>query len=198
MSLSEDNSKKIGLAIILVGLMVVIIGFGKIFEDKLKIAALTQSSMANLTEYQVMDGYITYKLPDDWLTTSVEEQDERHVYINEYISIDADIYGEIELINNDMNFNDALGVFMDNAKSMGGDGLKSGEITVDNVKGELIEYNFKYSDKNTKSTYEYYIPKDSYIFKMTFTLDSSKIKENTKTVLNNIVNTVKFNDNLND
>ena len=81
----DNGGKKIGLALILVGLMIVIIGFGKHFEESLKVATLTQNNMVSFKDYEVLEGEIKYKLPIDWICAEKVSINSSEVYKNEFM-----------------------------------------------------------------------------------------------------------------
>ena len=60
------NKRKTGLAIIMIGLMVLIIGLGNYFEEKLKIATLTQNNIGSFKIYNIEEkNYL-------WVTGSLD------------------------------------------------------------------------------------------------------------------------------
>lgn len=192
MKLIDDNMKKIGLAIILVGLMVVIVGFGRYFEESLKIATLTQNSMVEFKQYDILDGQIKYKLPSGWLTTVKEDKESDNIYLNEFVSEDASTYGSIELIKSPNGVEFIMDKCIEEIKGMGINDFKIEKIKINNKDVEVVQYDLKSSKKNVKKTYEYYIPCDGYMAKMTFIINDEKIKENTQIVFENIVKTFSF------
>lgn len=182
--------RKVGLAIIMAGLMIVIIGIGKYFEDSLKIATLTQNNMIEFKEYTAFNGSIRYKLPSDWLTTETEEGE--GLYINEFISANAEIYGVVEVDKMTCEFEEAMNTFKSEITDMGISDIKTHEVMVKDVPAQLLEYNFKFNEKKVKKTFEYYLPYGEYIVKVSFTVNDNKVKENTRVVLENIVETFTF------
>lgn len=194
MKMDEDNMKKLGLAIILVGLMLVIIGFGRYFEERLRIATLTQNSMLEFKEYSIDEYDISYKLPAEWYTTEIlnEDQDKDKIYINEFISSDTSIYGYIEIIKSKEEFKEVIGNVEKEIKDMGNKEITSEDIEINEVMGSLVQYEFKFSEKNIKKAYEYYLPYKDYVIKASFTISDKKVKENTRVVFDNIVKTFCF------
>lgn len=192
MKIEDENMRKIGLAVILAGLMVVIIGLGKYFEDSLRIATLTQNSMLNFKEYNALDEGISYKLPEDWLATEAKEGDGKCIYINEFISTDANIYGYIEVVREEKNFKEAINAFKEEIEDMGIKKIYTEEVKINDVVAEMVQYRFNFSENKIKNTYEYYIPYEDYVIKVSFTINDEKAKENTKVVFENIVKTFSF------
>lgn len=193
MRIENEDMRRIGLAVILAGLMVVIIGLGKYFEDSLRIATLTQNSMLDLKEYNVSDEGISYKLPENWLTSESKEEDEECIYINEFVSADANIYGYIQVVRDERDFKETINTFKEEIEGMGIKKIHSEEININDVVAEMVEYTFNFSENKVKNTYEYYIPYGDYVIKVSFTINDEKAKENTKVVFENIVKTFSFN-----
>lgn len=194
MKMDEDNMKKLGLAIILVGLMLVIIGFGRYFEERLRIATLTQNSMLEFKEYNIKEYGINYKLPAEWYSTELlnEVENDDKVYINEFISPDTSIYGYIEIVKSKEQFKEVIGQVEKEIKDMGNKEISSEDIEINEVMGSLVQYEFKFSEKNIKKAYEYYLPYKDYVIKASFTISDKKAKENTRVVFDNIVKTFCF------
>ncbi len=189
MKLVDDNMRKLGLAIILAGLMIVILGFGKYFEESLKIATLTQNSMIEFKQYDILDGKIKYKLPSGWLTTIEENEEDKNVYLNEFVSEDASTYGYIELLNSAEGVEAVVDKCIVDVEDMGIKDYKKEKVKIDDRELDCIQYNLKSSKENIKRTYEYYVPYDNYVVKITFIISDKKTRENTQVVFENIVKT---------
>ncbi|WP_346939710.1 hypothetical protein [uncultured Clostridium sp.] len=192
MKLVDDNMRKLGLAIILAGLMIVILGFGKYFEESLRTATLTQNSMVEFKQYDILDGKIKYKLPSSWLTTIKENKDGKNVYLNEFVSEDANTYGSIELINSVEGVEAIIDKCIADVEGMGIKDYKKEKVKIDNRELNYIQYDLKSSKDNIKRTYEYYVPYDDYVAKITFIISDKKTRENTQVVFENIVETFSF------
>ncbi|WP_346937122.1 hypothetical protein [Clostridium sp.] len=192
MKLVDDNMRKLGLAIILAGLMIVILGFGKYFEESLRTATLTQNSMVEFKQYDILDGKIKYKLPSSWLTTIRENKDGKNVYLNEFVSEDANTYGSIELINSVEGVEAIIDKCIADVEGMGIKDYKKEKVKIDNRELDYIQYDLKSSKDNIKRTYEYYVPYDDYVAKITFIISDKKTRENTQVVFENIVETFSF------
>ena len=192
MKLVDDNMRKLGLAIILAGLMIVILGFGKYFEESLRTATLTQNSMVEFKQYDILDGKIKYKLPSSWLTTIKENKDGKNVYLNEFVSEDANTYGSIELINSVEGVEAIIDKCIADVEGMGIKDYKKEKVKIDNRELDYIKYDLKSSKDNIKRTYEYYVPYDDYVAKITFIISDKKTRENTQVVFENIVETFSF------
>ncbi|WP_346931055.1 hypothetical protein [Clostridium sp.] len=192
MKLVDDNMRKLGLAIILAGLMIVILGFGKYFEESLRTATLTQNSMVEFKQYDILDGKIKYKLPSSWLTTIKENKDGKNVYLNEFVSEDANTYGSVEIINSVEGVEAIIDKCIADVEGMGIKDYKKEKVKIDNRELDYIQYDLKSSKDNIKRTYEYYVPYDDYVAKIIFIISDKKTRENTQVVFENIVETFSF------
>ncbi|MBE6060286.1 hypothetical protein [Clostridium sp. UBA5988] len=192
MKLVDDNMRKLGLAIILAGLMIVILGVGKYFEESLRTATLTQNSMVEFKQYDILDGKIKYKLPSSWLTTIKENKDDKIVYLNEFVSDDANTYGSIELISSSEGVEATIDKCIEDVEGMGIKDYKKEKVKIDNIELDYIKYDLKSSKENVKRTYEYYVPYDDYVARITFIISDKKARENTQVVFENIVKTFSF------
>ncbi len=192
MKLVDDNMRKLGLAIILAGLMIVILGVGKYFEESLRTATLTQNSMVEFKQYDILDGKIKYKLPSSWLTTIKENKDDKIVYLNEFVSDDANTYGSIELIGSSEGVEATIDKCIEDVEGMGIKDYKKEKVKIDNIELDYIKYDLKSSKENVKRTYEYYVPYDDYVARITFIISDKKARENTQVVFENIVKTFSF------
>ncbi|MFR1710340.1 MAG: hypothetical protein ACLSV2_15755 [Clostridium sp.] len=192
MKLVDDNMRKLGLAIILAGLMIVILGFGRYFEESLKIATLTQNSIVEFKQYDILDGKIKYKLPSGWLATIKEDKNDKNVYLNEFVSEDASTYGAVEILNSTEGVEVIIDKCIEDIKGMGIKDYKKEKVKIDNKEVDCIQYNLKSSEENIKKTYEYYVPYDNYVAKITFIISDKKTRENTQVVFENIVKTFSF------
>lgn len=192
MKLVDDNMRKLGLAIILAGLMIVILGFGRYFEESLKIATLTQNSIVEFKQYDILDGKIKYKLPSGWLATIKEDKNDKNVYLNEFVSEDASTYGAVEILNSTEGVGVIIDKCIEDIKGMGIKDYKKEKVKIDNKEVDCIQYNLKSSEENIKKTYEYYVPYDNYVAKITFIISDKKTRENTQVVFENIVKTFSF------
>lgn len=186
------NNKKFGLSLILVGLMMVIFGFGKYFEESIKVATLTQSNISQFKEYEILNGEIKYKLPIDWISSEVENINNGRIYLNEFMSEDASLYGSVELINGSNGVEYAIEQCISEIKGMGIDKFEKDSFKINNMEVETIEYDLKLTNNSVKRAYDYYIPYEDNMIKINFMINDNKARENTNVVFENIVKTFLF------
>lgn len=187
----DNGGKKIGLALILVGLMMVIVSFGKYFEESLKVATLTQNNIINFKEYEILGGEIKYKLPLSWITKEKLSSHSNEIYNNEFISDTADIYGAIEVVSV-ANGEDILEECIADIKGIGVNEYDRDTIKINKMKVDTVEYDIKFTNSSIKHAYEYYIPYESNMVKITFIISDDETRENTNVVFENIVKTFSF------
>lgn len=192
MKFLDNNNRKLGLAFILVGLMIVIVGFGKYFEESLKVATLTQNNILEFEEYEILNGEIKYKLPSEWIATEKVNDDMNDSYVNEFISENASIYGSIELINGSNGVEYVLEECIADIKGMGINKFERDSIKINELEVEVVEYDLKFTNNSVKRAYEYYIPYEEDMVKITFMISDEKTRENTNVVFENIVKTFSF------
>ena len=58
------NRKKVGIIVIIIGLMITLLGISKQFDNKLKTTILVENNIKLLNDYETLNGKISYKLPD--------------------------------------------------------------------------------------------------------------------------------------
>ncbi|WP_392486744.1 hypothetical protein ACER0A_002430 [Haloimpatiens sp. FM7315] len=186
------NRKKIGILLILCGLMIVLAVFQKTFDERIKFTALMQNEMKDLKEYYILNNKYSYKLPSDFETIERKFPSKEIIYHNEFYSKNNSIYGFVQLWNIDGNLYDFL--------------IKSGEISkkqnvIDNYKLEKtqidnrevyeITYNITDKNKNIYSCYEYFIPVDQGFVRFSFFLRKSNFKDSMPLIFKAIVKTLK-------
>jgi hypothetical protein len=186
------KSRQTGLAIILVGLMVMIIGLGQYFESKLKVATLIQNNIGSFKKYEVLEGLVTYSLPEGWIASEGSTSKENVKYFNEFISEDANIRGFIQVIQGKEDLKKLINSDIEEVKDMG---IKDYTLEQRLVKGhnaKIIKYNIGSSENNISKGYNYYISNEGCIVKINFLMKDKTHKENTQVFLENIVNTISF------
>lgn len=188
----DNGGKKIGLALILVGLMMVIISFGKYFEESLKVATLTQNNMVSFEQYEILEGEIKYELPTNWISAEKVSRDSSEIYNNEFVSEDASIYGSIEVVNGFNGVAEVMEQCIAEIKDMGVQKYDRDTVNINQMSVGTVEYDIRFTNNNIKHVYEYYIPYENNMIKATFIISDEKARENTNVVFENIVRTFSF------
>lgn len=188
----DNGGKKVGLALILVGLMMVIIGFGRYFEESLKVATLTQNNIISFKEYEIMGGEIKYKLPMNWICAEKVSKNSEDIYSSEFVSEDTNIYGSIEVVNGCNGVNEVMEQCLADIEDMGIIKYDRDSVKINKMIVETLEYDIRFTNNTIKHAYEYYIPYEENMIKVTFVISDEKTRENTNIVFENIIKTFSF------
>ncbi|MCM8710712.1 hypothetical protein M2651_06680 [Clostridium sp. SYSU_GA19001] len=184
------NRKRIGVTIIIVGLMLVLFGLEKKFDDRLKYVALMQNNITSLKKYDVPELNFSYKLPSEWITKKENFDGEEIVYHNNFESEDAIIHGFVQV----WNMKEDLKNFLDKSKESGVKyaSYKQYElipITVKKHEGYLIIFTMKTSENAVFKGYEYFLKDKDKFFRFSFYVREKNFKENMPTIFKTIVDT---------
>ena len=187
------NRRKLGVTIVIIGLMLVLFGLEKKFDGRLKYVALMQNNINSLKQYEGLDKKFSYKLPSEWQTKEYKFGGEEVIYHNDFTSEDAVVHGIIEVW--DMNVD--LKTFLDKSKEISEkyNKLKDYSITPIKVKksdGYLVNYTMETAPGIYYKSYEYFIKNDSKFFRFSFFVREANFKENMPTIFKTIVETFKY------
>ncbi|MFD3158480.1 hypothetical protein ACFIJ5_16765 [Haloimpatiens sp. FM7330] len=187
------NGKKIGVTLIIIGLMLMLIVFEKNFDHRLKFAALMHSNINSLKEYSILDNKYTYKLPEEWKTKKRQFQGKEIIYHNEFASKDNNIYGFVQV----WNINKSLKKFLEDSKQIALEqnvinDYKIEQFNVNNEKGYLVTYSLVDGKNYTYNSYEYFIKREEGFLRFSFFVRKENFKENMPTIFQTIVNTLKI------
>lgn len=188
------NGRKVGVAIIIVGLMVTLFGLERHFDDKLKMAALIQNNIGPLMQYEGLNGKLTYKLPETWETKTSSFEGDDITYHNDFKADNLSILGFVQVWNKKID----LRKFLDNSKIISEKqnvikDYRLEEIEINNCEGFLVRY-LIYSPKEKKDylAYEYFIDcTDAYV-RFSFFVRSDKYKDSTVRIFQSIVKTLQY------
>lgn len=189
------NRKRIGVTIIIVGLMLVLVGAEIQLSQRLKMTALMQNGLESLREYTIKNSKLTYKLPENWEISEEDFGGGEILYHSNFISQDSNIYGFVELWN--LKQKD-LKAFIESSKASAYKperirDYKYKPVKVNSEEGYLLTYNaITPSGKDIKA-YEYFIDNKDTFFRMAFYINKDNFKENMPTIFEAIVNTYKKN-----
>lgn len=191
MSIIILNRKRLGVTIIILGLMLVLVGVEISFSHRLKTTVLIQNGFANLKQYTIQNSGLTYKLPDGWETSIQDLGGGDILYHNNFMYTDGNIHGFVQLWN--LRQGD-LKNFIESSKSSAykPDQISNYEykpITIKDKKAYLLTYNAKTSSGRDIKASEYFIDNGKTFFRMAFFVSSDKFKENMPAIFDAIVNT---------
>lgn len=187
------NRKRLGVTVIIVGLMLVLFGLEKKFDGRLKYVALMQSNINTLVKYDVPELNFSYKLPDNWTANKKDFGGGEIVYHNDFNSEDAVIHGFVQV----WKLNQDLKSFLDKSKEVNKQYAEYSEynmapIVIKKHEGYLITYTMKTGTDTNFKGYEYFLKDTDKFFRFSFYVRDKNFKENMPTIFKTIVETFEL------
>ncbi|NMM61608.1 hypothetical protein HBE96_02640 [Clostridium sp. P21] len=187
------NRKRLGVTIIIIGLMLILFGLEKNFDDRLKFTALIQNNINSLTQYEALDKKFTYKLPSEWITKEQKFSGNEIVYHNDFNSKDLKIHGFVEV----WNLNTDLKNFLEESKKISSEqnlykNYDIKPVQINNKDGYLVNYTIITSNNKYYKGYEYFIKNKSKFFRFSFFVREDNFKESMPTIFKTIVKTFNY------
>ena len=188
------DRKKVGIVIIILGLMITLLGISKRFDDKLKTSILVENNINLLSDYGALNGKVSYKLPAGWITKEKKFPGDEIMYHNDFQSPDGVIHGFVEVWKS----RQGLKEFLDTSKNISEQqntikNYKIDSIAINGKKVYLVQYLIKVSDNNWYKSYEYFIDGDKEFYRFSFFTRSVNFKEAYGAIFESIVGTLKIN-----
>ncbi|WPC42010.1 hypothetical protein [Clostridium sp. JS66] len=187
------NRKRLGVTIIIIGLMLVLFSLEKNFDARLKFTALIQNNINSLVQYEALDKKFTYKLPAEWSTKEQKFPGNEIIYHNDFNTKDLKIHGFVEV----WNLNTDLKAFLEESKKISSEQnlYKSYEIKpikINNKDGYLVEYTIITSNNKDYKGYEYFIKNKDKFMRFSFFVSEDNFKESMPTIFKTIVQTFNY------
>lgn len=164
----QINKKRLGIIIIIIGLIMILLGFESLFHKNIKNAVFVENDMGRLQEQIILDGDVAYSMPNDWIREEKEPEKNHILYHSDFTWNDYRIKGYIEVWQNNI----ALDTFMTSTKSTA---LRNKEYkNYDSRKTKISSmdaYEVSYiqnDNEESYDTYEYYINGEDYVIKLIF------------------------------
>lgn len=184
------NRKRVGISLILIGLMFILVVFQKNLYGKLKFTALIHNDIKALKEYYMLDNTYLYKLPENWNTRIRKFTGNEIIYHNEFVSEDNVIRGVVQAWNINMN----LEKFLKSSEQISSkqniiENYKMQPIDLGGNKGYEVTYSIVDKEKNIYKSFEYFIPKKDGFVRFSFFVNEANFKESMLQVFRTIVNT---------
>ncbi|SKA82777.1 hypothetical protein SAMN05428976_105105 [Clostridium sp. USBA 49] len=184
------NRKRIGVTIIIIGLMLILFGFEKNFDNRLKNVVLIQNSVNSLLKYEVPELKFNYKLPSEWKTQKQSFYGNEILYHNDFNSEDAVIHGFVQV----WNMKGDLKNFLDKSKNSSAGFAQYTEYSIEpiNIKGHegyLVIYTMKTSENANFKAYEYFLKDKDKFVRFAFYVRDKNFKENMAKMFEVIVET---------
>jgi hypothetical protein len=182
------NRKRLGVTVIIIGLMLVLFGFEQKFDVRLKYVALMQSNINSLKKYDVPELKFSYKLPSEWATKKQSFQGDEIVYHNDFFSEDATIHGFVQVWNK----KEDLKSFLEKSKNLNQQYAEYTDysmvpVEIKNQSGYLTIYTMKNLDGTKFKGYEYFLNNNNRIYRFSFFVRDVNFKENMPTIFKTIV-----------
>ncbi|WP_446898249.1 PsbP-related protein [Clostridium sp. LBM24168] len=194
MQIVTINRKKLGITIILIGIMILILGFAKGFESRLKFTSLIQNDVNSLSEYTELNGRIKYKLPSEWQVRKQNMFGDEILCHTDFESKDDKIRGFFQV----WKLNGDLKTFLKNSKIISDKqnlykyySLKN--IDLDKRKGYLLKYDITKSVGGSYIGEEYFIKNGDEFYRFSFFVKEEDFKENMSDIFKTVVKTLKYN-----
>ncbi|MCB2297620.1 hypothetical protein [Clostridium tagluense] len=188
------NRKKVGIIVILMGLMITLLGISKGFDKQLKTTILVEHNINLLNDYTALNGKVNYKLPEGWTTKEKKLPGGEIIYHNDFQSSDAVIHGFVEVWRSK---ND-LKAFLDSSKKISEEqnlvkNYKLDSIIINGKKTYLVQYLISVTDNNWYKAYEYFIDDGNEFYRISFFTRNVNFKESFGAIYESIVETFKIN-----
>ncbi|MGH4125984.1 MAG: hypothetical protein ACREV6_24015 [Clostridium sp.] len=188
------NRKKVGIIVILMGLMITLLRISKGFDKQLKTTILVEHNINLLNDYAALNGKVNYKLPEGWTTKEKKFSGGEIIYHNDFQSSDAIIHGFVEVWKNKQD----LKTFLENSKKISQEqnvikNYKLDSIIINGKKTYLVQYLISVTDNNWYKAYEYFIDDGSEFYRFSFFTRDVNFKEAYGAIYESILETFKIN-----
>lgn len=194
MKLIVINRKRLGVTVIIIGLMMVLFGLESKFDGRLKYVALMQSNINSLKKYEIPEIKVSYKLPSNWEAKKQSFSGGEVIYHNDFKSEDAVIHGYVQV----WSIKEDLKSFLDKSKEQSQKYAQYTEynitpIVVKKYDGYLMTYKMMTSNEANYKSYEYFIKDKDKFIRFAFYVRDINFKENMPTIFKTIVDTFEQN-----
>jgi hypothetical protein len=188
------NRKKVGIIVIIMGLMITLLGVSKGFYKQFKITILVENNINLSKEYVALNGKVSYKLPEGWTTREKTFSGGEIIYHNDFQSSDAIIHGFVEVWTSKQD----LKTFLENSRKISEEqnaikNYKLDSILINGKKTYLVQYLINVTDNNWYKVYEYFIDDGSEFYRFSFFTREANFKEAYGAIYESIVETFKIN-----
>lgn len=193
MKLIIFDRKKIGIFIVIIGLMMALVGIERQFDEKLQTTSLLQNNIKSLKEYKILNNKIKYKLPEEWHTEEDQSLEGELLYNNVFFSRSAGIHGFIKVWNGGENLINFIEENRINSETE--NKINNYEMFYKNYnerKAYKIRYKLIENNKSEYNVYEYYINCNNYIVEFAFFIREHDFKENMPTNFDIIVKSLEI------
>lgn len=188
------NKKQLGVTLILIGLMIVLFAAQKGFDDRIKLAALMNSNIADFKQYTIDGTNYSYGLPNDWITEEKNYPGNYIIYNSSFKDKELGLIGYVQLINSKSKVRELVSSDSKKLKQDKVREYKSKKIELNGKEGYLVSYKEKLNEGKLLNYNIYYLNVDNdKNIKVCFSVGQEKYRENLTTIFEAIVETVKTN-----
>lgn len=186
------DKKKLGIILVISGLMITLFAIGGRFERRIKHTVLIQNNIKSLKEYNITSKNLIYKLPSKWDASIRNFSGSEIIYHNDFISEDAKIHGFVQF----MNMNEDLKTFLDKSKEISQEQNAYTKYEIEPIKikdrnGYLLAYSMITPKDLNYIGYEYFLKVDNGFIRFSFFVKDDNFKDNMPAIFESIVNTLK-------
>ncbi|MEW8955534.1 hypothetical protein [Clostridium sp.] len=188
----DINRKRLGVSLVIIGLILVLFALQGNFDNDLKKAALINSDLINLKKYSALNDKFIYNLPEEWTSKENDYNVSEILYSNNFSDKALHLHGYVEIWNDD----GSLKTFVERSKDYGMkdyvyNDYVSSLSKLNNRESFQVTYTME-SEKVSYNVYEYFINLDESIVKFSFFVDKNKNKENYSLLFKTIVETFSY------
>lgn len=187
------NKKRLGVTLVLIGLIMVMFGAEMKVDKRIKMMALMNNQSSALTKYDILDNKYSYKLPSDWTSNESNYVGNEMLYHRDFSSADKSLNGFVEVWNGSM----ALSTFVQRSKEYGisnyiYDNYEKATTSINDNEAYVVTYTMA-SNNYAYNAYEYFMELDNKVLKFSFFIKKSQVKENTPVIFKTLVETFQHN-----
>lgn len=193
MKLLIIDRKKLGILIIMVGLMIVMLGLFTNLGEKLKSAVLLQNDIKALKQYEYKNENFSYKLPANWSTEEQKFEGGEIIYHNNFKSDDANIQGFVEIWNTKSD----LKKFIEDSKATA---LQNGKfkyfdiqpVNFNGREGYELNYNMLTPGDKYYIAHEYFLNGKNRFYRISFFVNEKNYNEGMTALFKTIAETLTY------
>lgn len=189
----EINIKRLGVTIIIVGLILVLLGLSLKFDNKIKYTAMMTAEMPDFKQYISKDKKLTYKLPKSFKTSMQDFPGGEIIYHNDFSSKDNVIFGYVQV----WNIKEDLKAFLDKSSEISKKqnivkAYKIKPYSKDGKKGYEVYYEILSQKGDYYKVFEYFFKINKGFVRISFTINEKNYNEKYMPLFSSIVNSINY------
>lgn len=189
----EINKKRLGVTIIIFGLILVLLAISQKFDNKIKYTAIISTEMPEFKQYISKDKRLTYKLPVSFTTRLQDFSGGEIVYHNDFSSKDNVLSGYVQI----WNINEDLKTFLDKSSEISKKqnivkGYKIRNYDKNGRKGYEVYYEMLSQNGDYYKVFEYFFKTNKGFFRISFSINERNYNEGYMPLISNIVNSINY------